>query len=221
MKLQQDKQLPGVYWLNNKLATKNRVRGQRVYGESKKRVGKDEYRMWDAKRSKLGAAIHNGARNLGLKDTSKVLYLGAASGTTVSHMSDMLTRGRIYAVEFAPRVMIQLINVAHKRDNLYPLLFDAHLPDEYAHFIEDVDVIFQDVAQRDQVHILIKNARVFLKKGGVALLALKARSVDVSKDPKDVFMQAEKDLKTYFDITFKVRLEPHEKDHMFFVLKKK
>ena len=40
-------------------------------------------------RSKLAAAILGGVENIWMKPGSKVLYLGAASGTTVSHVSDI------------------------------------------------------------------------------------------------------------------------------------
>ncbi len=221
MKIKQDKHVQGAYWINNKLATKSIARGQRVYGEPIKRVGRDEFRIWEPKRSKLGAAIYKGVKELGIKNNSKILYLGAASGTTCSHLSDMIPMGRIYALEFSPRVIIKLIDVAHKRKNLLPLMFDAHLPDNYSKLVEDVDVVFQDVAQRDQVNILIRNCRIFLRKGGYALLALKSRSIDVSKEPKEVFRQAEKELKQYFELKSVTILEPYEKDHAFFVLRKK
>lgn len=221
MKLKKDNMIPGVYWTDNKLATKSLVKNQRVYGETIKRVGGKEYRIWEPKRSKLGAAISKGVKELGLKETSKVLYLGSSSGTTCSHVSDMLPDGRIYALDFAPRMLISLIHMAHKRINLLPMLFDAHRPEDYANIVEDVDVVFQDVAQRDQVNILVRNCDIFLRKGGYALLALKARSVDVTKKPDEVFKDAEKELKSHFEIKQMVKLEPYEKDHMFFVLKKR
>lgn len=211
----------GVYKLGNNFVTKSLVKNQRVYGEKVIKVSGDEYRVWDPKRSKLSAAIHKKVRDLGFFKGCKVLYLGAASGTTVSHVSDMLSTGRVYAVEFAPRVMRELLIVAKPRKNLYPLLFDASTPEKYANLVEDVDVLYQDVAQKDQVSILIKNSQIFLKKSGKALLALKARSVDVTKSPATVFKEARSQLRDYFEIEKMVRLEPFEKDHAFFVLSKK
>ena len=51
---------------------------------------KTEYRAWNPFRSKLAAAIVGGIEHIHMKPGSKVLYLGAASGTTVSHVSDLV-----------------------------------------------------------------------------------------------------------------------------------
>ena len=84
------------------LITKNYAVGQTVYGEKHIQVEdttnknedgtplKIEYRVWNAFRSKLGAAIINGIRKIYMEPGSKVLYLGAASGTTISHVSDIV-----------------------------------------------------------------------------------------------------------------------------------
>ncbi len=132
----------------------------------------------------------------------------------------MIPEGRIYALDFAPRVVRELLDVARKRSNLMPMLFNANNSDDYQFLVEDVDIIFQDVAQKNQVQILKLNCDAFLKKGGYAILALKARSINVGKDPKKIFEEAEKELKKNFEIISKTRLEPFEKDHMLFVLKK-
>ena len=220
MKIKKDKKVEGLYWVNRRPATKNLVRRRRVYGEKLVRKGKEEYRMWDPTRSKLCAAILKGCSELGFQKNSKVLYLGAASGTTVSHVSDMLPQGRVYALDVAPRVVRELLDVAHDRENLFPMLFNANLPETYANVVEDVDLVYQDVAQKNQVQILVKNSDNFLKKGGYALLALKARSVDVTKKPGTVFEMARQELSKHFKVLRMVKLEPYEKDHAFFVLKK-
>ena len=49
-----------------------------------------EYRVWNPFRSKLGAGIVGGIGACPVKPGAKVLYLGGASGTTVSHVSDMV-----------------------------------------------------------------------------------------------------------------------------------
>lgn len=51
---------------------------------------KIEYRVWNPFRSKLAAAILGGVDKIYMPPGSKVLYLGAASGTTVSHVADVV-----------------------------------------------------------------------------------------------------------------------------------
>lgn len=76
------------------LATKNMVVGESVYGE--KRVSVEdggssvEYRVWNPFRSKLAASMMGGLDSIHIKPGTKLLYLGAASGTTVSHCSDLV-----------------------------------------------------------------------------------------------------------------------------------
>ena len=77
------------------LLTRNLVPGDTVYNEKRITVDgengeKIEYRVWNPFRSKLGAAILGGVDQIHIKPGAKVLYLGAASGTTVSHVSDIV-----------------------------------------------------------------------------------------------------------------------------------
>lgn len=77
------------------LCTKNFVPGESVYNEKRISVeGKDgekiEYRVWNPYRSKIAAAVLGGVKDIYIKPGTKVLYLGAASGTTVSHVSDIV-----------------------------------------------------------------------------------------------------------------------------------
>jgi rRNA 2'-O-methyltransferase fibrillarin len=77
------------------ILTLSMVPGEAVYGEKRITVPteegqKIEYRIWNPFRSKIAAAILNGVENIWIKPGSKVLYLGAASGTTVSHVSDVV-----------------------------------------------------------------------------------------------------------------------------------
>ena len=52
----------------------------------------------------LAAAVIAGVDNIHIKPGAKVLYLGAASGTSVSHVSDIVgPQGAVYAVEFSHR----------------------------------------------------------------------------------------------------------------------
>jgi fibrillarin-like pre-rRNA processing protein len=200
--------------------TINAVPRTRVYDERLFKEGNKEYRQWDPKRSKLSAALIKGISQIGLEKNSLILYLGSASGTTVSHLSDICTKGFIFAVEFSPRVMRDFIFMCEKRNNIAPFLESANHPENYDQ-IPKVDVLYQDIAQRDQVGIFLKNYDKFLKKGGFGLLCIKARSIDVTKNPKYIFNKIMKELNDKTSVVDYRILDPYEKDHAFFVVKKK
>lgn len=108
---------------------------------------KIEYRVWNPYRSKIAAAVIGGVSDIYIKPGSKVLYLGAASGTTVSHVSDIVgPSGTVYAVEFSPRSGRDLVNMSKKRTNVVPIVGDARKPWEYRILVSMVDVVFADVA---------------------------------------------------------------------------
>lgn len=211
----------GVYWVtleegSKRLATKNLAPGISVYGERLIESSGTEFRTWDAYRSKLAAAILRKIDSLPIKPGKAVLYLGSASGTTASHVSDIVEeRGRVYCVEFAQRSMRELIDtLCQHRSNVYPIMADARLPEKYKALVDRVDVIYSDVAQPEQAKILADNADLFLKPKGSVLIAIKSRSVDVTMEPTDVFNQETGILRArHFDILQTVRLEPYEKDH--------
>jgi fibrillarin-like pre-rRNA processing protein len=204
-----------------RLATRNLTPGKTVYGERLIRFKKVEYRVWDAFRSKLAAAILKGVKTVPVKPGTRVLYLGAASGTTPSHVSDIVgEEGHVYCVEFASRSIRELVNnVAAYRLNMSPFLEDARAPEKYSMFIPGkVDCIYCDVAQPEQARILADNADVFLKPSGWVMLAVKAQSIDVTKDPLAVYKQEAKVLKKRgFDVKEIVRLEPYDKAHAMVV----
>ncbi|XP_025919858.1 rRNA 2'-O-methyltransferase fibrillarin-like, partial [Apteryx rowi] len=138
---------------------------------------KVEYRAWNPFRSKLAAAILGGIDQIHIRPGTKVLYLGAASGTTVSHVSDIVgPEGLVYAVEFSHRSGRDLINVAKKRTNVIPVIEDARHPHKYRMLIGMVDVIFADVAQPDQSRIVALNAHNFLRNGGHFVISIKVTS---------------------------------------------
>ncbi len=198
-----------------KLATLNLAPGQRVYGERLVQFSGKEYRVWDTYRSKLAAAIAKGVEEIPLEPGSKVLYLGAASGTTASHVSDIVGQGGIvHCVEFSPRVMRELVALCEYRKNMLPVLADARFPEKYRMLVDQVDVIYQDVAQPNQSEIMVKNARMFLKDGGHGFLAIKARSVDVTKEPSEIYKKEIETLKQSFEIKTVVHLEPYDKAHV-------
>ena len=209
-----------VYFKDENIATLNLTPGTSVYGEEL--IQEDvEYRIWNPRRSKLAAALLNGLKNLELDDASKVLYLGASTGTTVSHISDIVTDGRIYAVEFSPTTAKKLVQLSRQRPNIAPILGDATKPKGYLNIVEKSDLVYCDVAQPTQTELFMRNMNLFCKEDGVGLLMIKARSIDVVQKPKKVFKEQEKKLKEKgFKIIEKVKLEPYEKDHIAFLVKK-
>jgi fibrillarin-like pre-rRNA processing protein len=208
----------------HRLATRNLTPGKSVYGEQLVRLKGIEYRVWDAFRSKLAAVILRGVQTVPIKPGHKVLYLGAASGTTASHVSDIVgEKGHVYCVEFASRSIRDLINnVVAYRTNMSPFVEDARFPEKYAMFISGkVDDIYCDVAQPEQAKILADNADVLLKRDGWTMLAVKAQSIDVTKDPSVVYQQEAKILRNRgFDIKEIVGLEPYDKAHAMIVAQK-
>jgi fibrillarin-like pre-rRNA processing protein len=216
---------PGIYLAtledaSQRLATKNLAPGRSVYGERLIRYEGVEYRLWDPYRSKLAAAILKGLKIVPIQPSHKVLYLGAASGTTASHVSDIVgEKGHVYCVEFAARAIRELTNnVSLFRPNMSPILEDARLPERYAMFVEKVDDIYCDVAQPEQAKILADNADMFLSREGWIMLAVKAQSIDVTKEPSEVYKREIDTLKARgFRVEEVVHLEPYDKAHAMVV----
>jgi len=208
------------------LATTNLVPGESVYGEKRISVenankGEDavatktEYRIWNPFRSKLAAGILGGLETIYMKPGSKVLYLGAASGTSVSHVADIVgPTGAVYAVEFSHRSGRDLINMATRRTNVIPIVEDARKPMAYRMLLPMVDVIFADVAQPDQARIVGINAKLFLKQGGGLLISIKASCIDSTAPPEQVFAsEVQKLREDKFFPKEQLTLEPYERDH--------
>ncbi len=183
------------------------TQGPPAYGEPTDDEG---WRRWNPRRSKLGAMLDAGMTT-GLAGGETVLYLGAAAGTTVSHIADFA--GPTYAVEFAPRPVRDLLDVAEDRDRLFPLLKDARKPETYAHVVEPVDAVVQDVATRGQAKVALAN-REFLHEDGRLLMAVKARSEDVTADPGAVFDEVVETLSAEYEVLERRRLEPYHTDHL-------
>ena len=196
--------------------------GYRGFDEKIVRHGGKEFREVNPERSKLVAAVAKGLSQTGIKEGSVVLYLGASHGYTPSFVSDIVgPSGFVFSLDFAPRVVRDLVFVCEKRENMAPLLDDALHPENYKEIVPLVDIVYQDIAQRDQLRIFLENCDMYLKNGGFGLLALKARSIDVTKKPQIIFRQVEDELAKKMNIVDKRILEPYEKDHAFFVVKKK
>ena len=209
-----------VFLKGDEVATRNLTPGISVYGEEL--ITEDvEYRLWNPRRSKLSAAILNGLSSLDIKSDYKVLYLGASTGTTVSHISDIKKKRKIYAVEFSPVTAKKLTRLSRQRPNIYPILGDATKPREYMNIIEKVDFLYCDVAQPTQTELFMKNMNLFSKEDALGMITIKARSIDVIQKPKKIFKQEEKKLKEKgFKIIEKIKLEPYEKDHVAFLVEK-
>ena len=221
-------QFLGVYWVtledgSRRLATLNLTPGKNVYGERLVRFGSEEYRLWDPYRSKLAAAILKGLETVPIQPNHKVLYLGAASGTTASHVSDIVGEGgHVYCVEFAARAIRELVNnVCAFRSNMSPVLADARLPERYSTLVGKVDDVYCDIAQPEQARVLADNADLFLVDGGWVMLAVKAQSIDVTKEPSEIYEQEINVMKARgFQVKEVVHLEPYDKAHAMIVAKK-
>ena len=235
--LQEPHRHPGVFVARGKedlLITKNLRPGESVYGEKRIAVEnslvpsvdgevdsltKTEYRVWNPFRSKLAAGILGGLDEIFIRPGSKVLYLGAASGTSVSHVADIVgSKGIVFAVEFSHRSGRDLINMATHRTNVIPIIEDARHPLRYRMLVSMVDVIFADVAQPDQARIVGLNAHNYLKVGGGVVVSIKANCIDSTAAPEQVFAREvqkmkEEKIKPFEQLT----LEPYERGELTFV----
>jgi len=214
---------PGVFGKEGKIYTKNLVPGIKVYGEKLVLENNVEYRQWDFFRSKLGAAIKKGLQELPIRAGSNVLYLGAAEGTTVSHVSDIVgMQGLVFGVDISERVMRKFITMCEQRNNVMPIVEDANKPWTYKAFLEErkIDVLFQDVAQPNQANIFLKNAEYFLKKGSFGMLVIKAKSISQQSDVGSVFGKELGALADSFKVKQVVNLKPFEKDHVLALCEK-
>lgn len=225
MKVEKSKVNANVFFLKDGgkiLVTKNLIKGFKFSDERLFTIDDVEYREWIPHRSKIAAAISNGLKLLPIERGDKILYLGAAAGQTASYCSDIVGRdGAVYCVEISERVLRELMLRCASRENMLPILADASKVEEYADLVKEVDFIFQDIAQRNQVEIFIRNCEHFLKSHGFGMIAVKARSIDVVEQPSRIFRKVEEELRTHdFEIIDYRRLEPFEKDHCVFLVKK-
>jgi fibrillarin-like pre-rRNA processing protein len=212
---------PGVFRKGRDIYTENAVKGFRYSDEKIVKKGGKEYRLWDPFRSKLAAAIAKGFKHIPFPETRdwNMLYLGAAHGYTVSYISDILKNGMIFAVEFSERCFKELFPVCEKRKNIMPIFADARLPEQY-YWVPEVDALYVDIAQPDATEIAVRNAQIFLKKNGILFLAIKTRSIDVTKPPRKI---CENEVNKLVENGFKIlewrMIDPFEKDHGFIVAK--
>lgn len=214
-----------IFWIKtegqSKLATQNLVPGNQVYKEklvSKKGM---EYRIWDPFRSKLAVALMNNLEEFPFKENSSVLYLGVSTGTTISHISDIVgPKGIIFGVENSSRVARDFLDrVASHRKNIIPIIQDARQPKDYFSVYDKVDIVYSDIAQPDQTEIAIANCKLYLKNTGHLFLVIKTRSIDVTQSPKKVIENESKKLQTNFKILQQIDLHPFDKDHAMVIAK--
>ncbi|MFX1550548.1 MAG: fibrillarin-like rRNA/tRNA 2'-O-methyltransferase [Promethearchaeota archaeon] len=205
-----------------KLYTKNIDPGKRVYGEKLINYKGIEYREWDPFRSKLAALILENPITNFLSENLKCLYLGASSGTTISHLSDIINSGIIYGVEFAERSMRQLIQNTSNRENIIPILGDARFPDNYSKYIfTHIDLIYQDVAQPRQAEIALENCNYYLKPGGILILSIKSQSIDSIQKSEITYVQEKKILeKVGYKILESINIHKYAANHIVLIVKK-
>ena len=211
---------PGIFSINKQLAVENPAPGFKPFDEELIKTDKKEFRVWNPYRSKAAAAIAKGIKEFPIAEGSKVLYLGSAHGYTPSFLSAIIGKnGIIYAIEFSERCFNEFLPLCKKYTNITPILADARKPELYQ-WIEKVDVIYCDISQPDETEIAIRNCKEFLKSGGYLLLAIKSRSIDITRTPKEVYQSEIKKLKDAgFDIIEWKALEPFEQAHAFVVAK--
>lgn len=215
--------LPGIYEVTDpttgtsRLATRNLSPGSRIYGEQTFQKEGEEFRLWDPYRSKLAAVILRGIPTdyIPIKSGGFILYLGAGSGTTPSHVADIVgLDGMVFCIEFSPRATRDLVATCYTRSNMIPILGDARKPEEYSGLVPVVDAIYCDVAQPEQAKLLKNNAIWFLKENGQAMIAIKARSIDATMDPSRVYDQEIQKMTSHFVIRDHRNLRPYHKDHV-------
>jgi len=207
---------------NLKLYSKNLVPGNKVYGEKLITFKGEEYREWDPYRSKLAAMILEKPLEDFLSSELKCLYLGASSGTTISHLSDIVYNGIIFGVEFAERSMRQLIQNTNKRKNIIPILGDANFPEKYANSVfTKIDLVYQDIAQPNQAQIAITNCNYYLKDKGTLILAIKSQSIDSIQKPEKIYLQEKKTLeKAGYELIESLNIHRYAANHVILIVHK-
>jgi fibrillarin-like pre-rRNA processing protein len=212
----------GIYSDGKMIYTKNLVIGTKVYGEKLINFKGVELREWNPYRSKFCAALKNGIKQKLFFKSCKVLYLGSAEGTTISHISDIVgEEGYIFGVDISETAMQKLLDLSDERGNIFPILADAQMPIEYTEEVGgEIDTLFQDVSQRNQTEIFLRNA-FLLKEGGLGALSLKTKSISQSGTAQEILEKEKQKLEDEFDILEIISLEPFEKEHYLIVVKKK
>lgn len=186
---------PRIIIRDGKLYTVSESR-ESIYGEDvEKRNGQYE-RHWEAKRNKLSGALISGLPDIQIRPGMNILYLGASFGTGTSHLSDLSLPGKVYAVELAYEPFLKLLELARSRTNVYPILDDANNPERYRPFVDRADLIYQDISQRNQVQIFLRNSELF-PEARYAILVLKLRSITSSQSESKILEDSIKSISGY------------------------
>ncbi|MEI8364488.1 MAG: fibrillarin-like rRNA/tRNA 2'-O-methyltransferase [archaeon] len=185
-------------------------------------LNSSEKRIWDPSHSKVAAGIKKGIKEFPINENSKVLYLGAAEGYTISFISDIASNGIVIGADISAHSMQKLYLLSLERANLIPLLGDCNKPETYVESLagEKFDLIIQDIAQKNQVEILVKNSDLFLKEKGYVLLSLKLSALTQKKDSNLREDQLEL-FRKHFNLIDQKKLDPFEKKHMLLLGQKK
>jgi fibrillarin-like rRNA methylase len=188
-----------------------------VYGERWTESDGRPYRSFEPTRSKLSAAIVKEWSGPLPAPGEWWLYLGAASGTTASHVADLVgPTGRVFAVERSVRPFSRLLALAERWPNLVPILGDARDPTTYGALVPPVHGVYGDIAQADQVEIVLANAALYLEGNpGFVLMALKTASMGREATAVQHVRRAEEDLAQVLDLETSVRLDPFHRGHYF------
>jgi fibrillarin-like rRNA methylase len=188
-----------------------------VYGERWTESDGRPYRSFEPTRSKLSAAIVKEWSGPVPATGEGWLYLGAASGTTASHVADLVgPTGRVYALERSLRPFARLLALTDRWPNLLPILGDAREPTTYGALVPPVQGVYADIAQADQVEIVLSNAALFLEGPGArVLLALKTASMGRDATAVQHVRRAEEELAQVLDLEPSVRLDPFHRGHYF------
>jgi fibrillarin-like pre-rRNA processing protein len=221
MKVEPFKKFEGIFKIDGALATINLVPGFKSSNEQIVKIKGVEYRYWDFHTSKPSAALKKGLKRFPINGGMKILYLGLAEAKTASFFSDIVgMEGVIFGVEISERSLREAIPICERRGNIIPILGDARRPEMYeSNVLDKIDIVYEDVASPDQVQILVRNCKKFLKSNGFALIAIKSQSIDSVRPSKDVYEECLNEFKKYFKILEKVELDPYEKNHLFVVMK--
>lgn len=189
-----------------------------VYGERISKKKGQYLRYWDPKRSKLAAGLIKGLEHFPFESAANVLYLGASTGTTVSHVADLCNEGRVYAVESSYEPFVKLLKLSESRTNIYPILEDANYPEKYNFFLDSVNVVYQDISQRNQVQIFNENTAA-CKGARDAVLILKIRAISSRMSEKQILNESLENIKGY-RIKEVINLKPFHKAHYLIYLQK-
>lgn len=213
----------GIYENERKLYTKSFAPGHILFGESILTLDGAEYRHFDQTRSKLAAGVAKKAKQLKIMQGDVVLYLGASHGYTVSFISDIVgEKGIIFAVDNAYKIFRTLFHTSNIRKNIVPIYADASNPASYAKNICAVDVVYQDIGQKEQLEIFNENYNLYAKDGALGILALKTGYADTAAPPEKIAEAVKKSIKLLgFRLLDAKSLDPFGKDHFLFIVTKK